>query len=258
MSPFFELLSVIILPTYHIPAAINKRIGQALHDYEMLAEGDRILLAVSGGVDSLVLCHILKLWHRKAPISFKLMAVHLDLGFAKDGPEQVASQLANTGLDYQLIHTNLGPTALEQGKGKDICFHCARNRRSRLFELCRELDCNKLALGHHKDDIIETFFINLMYGGNISTMLPSQTLFKGNLQLIRPLAYLDKKAIETLGLVFKTEAVPNLCPQSEVSKRVTIRQHLAEIYQQSPEIRNTIFASLANSKAEYLPKITRN
>ncbi len=241
-----------------IPKAINKRIGQALHDYQMLADGDHVLLAVSGGVDSLVLCHILKLWQQKAPISYTLTAVHLDMGFAAGQDGLVANQLDNTNLDYQIITTTLDPEALALSEGKDVCFHCARNRRSHLFELARSLGCNKLALGHHKEDIIETFFINIFYGGNISTMLPKQSLFNGDLHIIRPLSYLRKNEVHTLAEQFGIEPVANPCPQSDSSKRVVIRQKLAALYKEEPDIQNTIFASLANVKTEYLPKITRN
>lgn len=241
-----------------IPSASNRRIGQALHDYQMLADGDYVLLAVSGGVDSLALCHILRLWQQKAPITFRLTALHLDMGFNNSSAILVEKQLQNTALPFQIISTDLGPQALAQAKGHDICFHCARNRRTKLFSLAQELGCNKLALGHHKDDIIETFFLNLFYGGNISTMLPSQPLFDGRLTIIRPLSYLDKQDITVLAERFKITAGANPCPQAGHSKRSAIRRTLARLYKEEPGLQQNIFASLAKVKPEYLPRIVRN
>ena len=154
-----------------LPAKINKLIGQALAEYSMIDDGDRILVAVSGGVDSLVLASILGLWRKKAPISYDIHCVHLDMGFPDNDQSLIKAELDKTGLSSEIITTTLGLDAQEEATG-NICYHCARNRRTKLFDLCRQKGFNKLAMGHHKEDIVETLFINLFYGGNISTMLP--------------------------------------------------------------------------------------
>ncbi len=159
--------------------SINHRIGQALHTYEMLAEGDRVMLAVSGGIDSLVLVRILQYWRTKAPINYQLLAVHLDMGFGSDEAEQVAERLKRLEVDYLIEKTDFGRRALAAEDGRSGCFYCARQRRSRLFALAEEKGCNKIAMGHHQEDIIETFFLNLLYGGNLSTMVPKQEFFGG-------------------------------------------------------------------------------
>lgn len=227
-----------------------------MHDHSMLADGDHVLIAVSGGVDSLVLSHVLKIWQAKAPISLQIEAIHLDMGLAPGLGEQVARQLAATGVNHGVIKSDVGPEILTQDG--DVCFHCARQRRRQLFELARARGCNKLALGHHKEDIIETFFLNLFYGGNISTMLPSQPLFNGGLTIIRPLAYLAKKDILALANLFGVEPVANPCPQAENSKRMAVRAKLSELYGEEPELKSNIFAALANVRPDYLPHKTRN
>lgn len=235
----------------HLPAAINRAIGQALHEYRMLTDGDRVLVAVSGGVDSLVLASTLRLWQEKAPISYELAAVYLDMGFDDDGGQQVGRQLELTRLPYDIIHTSIGRDALRD-EPDSTCFHCARNRRTTLFNLARERGFNKLALGHHKEDIIETFFINLFYGGNLSTMLPRQDLFKGNLTLIRPLAFLHKDEIDKLARLFGLAPVANPCPLSASTKRQSVRTMLKGLYQEDPNLMNTMFAALGNVKTDYL------
>lgn len=234
-----------------IAKPINRLIGQAMHAYRMLADGDRVMVAVSGGIDSLVLTAILSLWQKKAPISYSLFPVHIDMGFKGAETEAVSRQLARFVGDTTIVRTTLGPDALaEEDRGG--CFRCARNRRTRLFSLAREKRCNKLALGHHKEDIIETFFINLLYSGNLSTMVPSQSLFNGNLTVIRPLAYLDKDQIRQLAASFGLTPVANPCPLSGTTKREHVRRLLDDLYRQDPHIKGNIFSALANVRPEYL------
>lgn len=226
-----------------------------MHTYGMLADGDRVLVAVSGGIDSLVLVKILQFWQTKAPITYQLLAVHLDMGFGNDEAERVATRLAGLGVDYLIEKTDFGKRALEAEAGRSGCFHCARQRRSRLFALAEEKGCNKIAMGHHQEDIIETFFLNLFYGGNLSTMVPKQDFFGGKLAMIRPLAFLTKADIRALGEDFSLSPVANPCPLSTESKRQQIRDLLEKsIYALDPSIRATIFTALANVRPDYLLK----
>ena len=234
----------------------NRLIGRAMHDYEMLADKDRVLIAVSGGVDSLVLLSILKHWQKKAPISYELLAVHLDMGFGEKEAEMVTTQIKRLGISFLVEKTDIGPRAMKDENGKSGCFHCSRRRRNRLFDLAREKGFNKIALGHHKEDIIETFYINMMYGGNLSTMVPRQDLFERRLSLIRPMAYLEKKAIKELGRQLKISPVANPCPLSGTSKRQEVRDLLESIYAKDETVKSTIFSSLANVKPDYLLKTT--
>jgi len=232
----------------------NRLIGRALHDYAMLNNNDRVMVAVSGGIDSLVLLNILKNWQLKAPIKYDLLAVHLDMGFGENESELVTRQLDRLGVEYLVEKTNIGARSLAADKGRSTCFHCSRQRRNRLFELAQEKNFNKVALGHHKEDIIETFFINMMYSGNLSTMVPRQDLFEGKLALIRPMAYLEKKEIKKAGKDWGIKPVDNPCPLSTKSKRQEVRDLLESIYKKDGSIKSTIFSSLANPKPDYLLK----
>lgn len=241
-------------PVATLPASSNRLIGKAMHAYGMLADHDRVMIAVSGGIDSLVLCHVLAGWQRKAPIRYELLAVHLDMGFGTDEHERVAAQLDRSGVPYLLERTDFGRQALDPAAGKSGCFLCAKKRRNRLFAMARQHNCTKLAFGHHQEDIIETFFLNLFYGGNLSTMMPCQPLFDNTLQLIRPLALLDKAQVQELGRLFNITPVANPCPLAGDSKREAVRSLLQTLYGQDPRLKSNIFAALSHVKTDYLLK----
>jgi tRNA 2-thiocytidine biosynthesis protein TtcA len=232
--------------------AVNRRIGQAMHRYDMLADGDRVLIAVSGGVDSLVLTWLLKYWRRKAPINYKIFAVHIDNGFDSQMGDKVAEQLQKIGVPYQVEKTDFWEKAAVAEEGKSICYHCARLRRNRLFSIAEQENFNKIAFGHHKDDIIETFFINLLYAGNLSTMVPNQKLFSGKLNIIRPMAFLEKEEIIQIANILEIVPVKNPCPKDEDSKRREVRKIAASLSALDPKVKSSIFAALANIREGYL------
>jgi len=235
-----------------IPAKTNRKIGQAMHDYSMFDDGDRILVAVSGGVDSLVLVCLLYLWQKKAPVSFHLQPLHIDHGFWKDLEDAVSPEKS---ISEQLKRYSIDLRIEEEWKDNDqerTCYLCSRNRRSQLFDFAREHDYNKIAFGHHKDDLIETFMINAIYSGNISTMLPKQNLFGDKLSLIRPMAYIDKNDVLELAHLFSLNPVENGCPLSANTRRETVRDMLTSLYKTEPGAQSSLFAALSNVRADYL------
>ncbi|WP_240910199.1 ATP-binding protein [Desulfopila sp. IMCC35008] len=238
--------------TLEIPATMNRRIGQAMHDYQMLADGDRVLIGLSGGIDSLVLTSVLAGWQKKAPISYSLSAITIDHEFWREvengvGPqESIGSQVEGMQVEYHV------EKSWELAEEERTCYQCARNRRSQLFEYARQHDYNKIAFGHHRDDLVETLFLNMLYSGNISTMVPRQELFDGNLHIIRPLAYLEKSEVMVIGNKQGLKAVANLCPLEDKTRRKKVRKILEGIYKQEPEAKKSIFASLSNVREGYL------
>lgn len=239
------------MPT--LPKKVNHLVGKAMHLYEMISEGDNILVAVSGGVDSLALAWLLGHWRDKAPISYNLTAVHLDMGFDDTSAEKIESQLKLLALPYIIKKTKIGVEA-EQNNKDNACFICSKKRRNMLFEMARTEGFSKIAFGHHKDDIIETFFLNIFYSGNISTMVPKQDLFSGDVALIRPLAYLEKKQVIDLANAAGLTPVKNPCPMASSSKRESTRTFLTSLFEDHPSFKGNIFAALANVRPEYLLK----
>jgi tRNA 2-thiocytidine biosynthesis protein TtcA len=132
------------------------------------------------------------------------------------------------------------------------CYLCARNRRSQLFDLAAEWGMGKIALGHHKDDLLETLFLNMIYSGNISTMVPKQVLFDGDVEIIRPLAYLDKNDIREVASLVGMDSVKNYCPLEKDTRRETIRSLLTEVYRCEPGAKKSLFHALKNVRHEYL------
>lgn len=221
-------------------------------DYQMLKEGDRVLVAVSGGIDSLVLCCLLQKWLQKAPISFSLTAIHIDHGFwvgqkeAADPRIEIGSQLQRHGIELVVIPERKIDSTTR------TCFFCAKNRREQLFDLARFKGFTTIALGHHKDDLIETFLLNAMYAGNISTMLPHQKLFNKTLSIVRPMAYLAKDEVHELGEIYNLVPVKNFCKLAENTNREKVRTLLKGLYHEDPGIRQSLFAALKNVRSDYL------
>lgn len=238
----------------HAFKALNRAIGKAIHAYDMIREGDRIAVGLSGGVDSLTLLWLLSERRRRVPVRYELCAVHIDLGFAPNAADEALGAFCRR-LDVPLAveRTDFGVVSHSALNRENPCFLCARRRRQRLFEAADRLGCNKLALGHTRDDLIATLFMNICYAGEISSMLPSQRLFDGRFTLIRPLAYADKDRIRRFAREKAFAIVPNPCPTSNRSRRSAVQQMLQELYRENPKVRGNIFRALHNVRPEYLP-----
>ncbi|MEZ0329174.1 MAG: ATP-binding protein [Dissulfuribacterales bacterium] len=232
---------------------VNHLVGQAIHQYGLLQDGDRILVAVSGGSDSLLLLWFLRHWLQKAPISYTIIPVYLDMGFQSQARRLLLDFFRKMGLSFHMEDTDYGILAHSAfNRGKSPCFLCSLWRRKRLFQLTAALGCNKLALGHNQDDLIETFFLNLCYAGEMSTMVPKQEMFQGRLTLIRPLALVSKDKIERMAMELCLPVSQNPCPSAGKTRREGIKSLLTNLYETDRRIRDNIFKGLSNVRKEYL------
>ncbi len=175
-----------------------------------------------------------------------------DPGFGGDSASRIAAYFDTHGFNYRIINGDFGPRAHSPENRENPCFFCARHRRRKVFELADELGCNKIALGHHKDDIIETLFINIFYSGSISTMLPVQDFFNGKIRVIRPLFMIDEQIINRYAKEMAFPNIENCCPTSGKSKREEIKNMLNTLYRTNRKVKGNIFHALQNVKEEYL------
>ena len=228
--------------------------GQALHRYQMISDGDRIVVGLSGGADSLTLMQMLIERLSRIPITYELFAVYIDPGFEGSFAEPLEIYCGKAGFPLRVEYTDYGLLGHSSDNRENPCFLCSRLRRKRLFEIAAELGCNKLALGHNKDDIIETLFMNICYAGEISTMLPVQTFFQQKFTLIRPLAHADEDLIRRFAKDQRFPEFLNPCPTAATSKRREVKLLLKQLYRSNKKIKGNIFRSMSNVKPEYLLK----
>ena len=231
---------------------IRRLTGKAIHSRMMIRDGDHVLVAISGGKDSLALLWLLRERLARIPIKYKVTAVHVDPGFGGNSAARIESFFQEHGFEYRIIKTDIGPRAHSPENLENPCFLCSHQRRKLLFETSAELECSRIALGHHKDDIIETFFLNLLYGASISTMQPVQELFNGKLTLIRPMYMVDEALVGRYAQSMGWEPIDLGCPTSESSKRKEIKDMLNALYRSNKKIKGNIFHALHNVNSDYL------
>lgn len=235
---------------------VNRTVGKAVHDYGMIAQGDRIIVGVSGGMDSLILLEMLINLKKKAPLDFDLVPVYIDPGFEPSPADDLKTFVDRNFLPLMVEHTDHGLVAHSDLNRENPCFLCSRLRRKHLFETARDIGCNKVALGHNKDDLIETLFINMFFSGTIGTMKPCQSFFDGKIMVIRPLAYVEKKRIKMLFRSLNFPVFKNSCPSDGLTQRTTVRRLLERLYTENPNIKGSIFSSMGRVKMDYLLKQT--
>jgi tRNA 2-thiocytidine biosynthesis protein TtcA len=235
---------------------LRKRLEQAILKHKMLGEGDRVLVGVSGGADSLTLLKLLTGPLLFVPKPEYVLAVYVDMGFeASDGnqPRLLEEYFKEEGYKYRIEKTNIGPLAhSDYNRKASPCFLCSRLRRKRLFELAREFRCNKLALAHNKDDVIETFLLNIFFSREISTMIPYQTYFKGEFNLIRPLAYVEESLLKRFAREAQLPVLENPCPTAKTSKRKYIKDLIGKLDEDHRGIKENIFKAMKHVKPDYL------
>ena len=231
---------------------IKRRMGKAIHKWRMIGDGDHVLVAVSGGKDSLSLLWLLRERLKRIPIEYRLTAVHVDPGFGSDSAERMEGFFSGHRFEYRVIRSDIGPRAHGPENLENPCFCCSRLRRKLLFELASELGCNLIAFGHHKDDLIETFFLNVFYGASISTMLPVQELFGGKITIIRPLYMVDEDLIRRYFETMRWPRIELACPTAGSSKREGIKEMLNGCYRSNKKIKGNIFHALQNVNPDYL------
>jgi tRNA 2-thiocytidine biosynthesis protein TtcA len=237
---------------------LKKWLEKAVLDFNMIQEGDHVLVGVSGGADSLALLDLLDSSMIFVP-RFSFMAVNIDMGFDSlyTGYNELEKYLQENNYRYIMEKTDIGPLAHSEYNKKNPCFLCSRLRRKRIFEIAAAHGCNKIAFAHHRDDIIETLLINIFYGREISTMMPNQQIFGGKLHIIRPLAYLREELVKKYSKERNFPVIKNHCPSSKTSRRIYVKNLLNELTKDNPAIRDNIFKAMSHVKPDYLLSLSK-
>ena len=220
----------------------------------MIHDRDRIAVGVSGGHDSLTLLWFLQHRLSHIPIHYEIFPIYIDPGFDRNMGELLKAHCLRWGLHLHVDITSHGILAHSPENRENPCFLCSRLRRKRLFELADALGCRKLALGHNRDDIIETLFLNICYAGSICTMKPSQEFFRGKYTVIRPLAFADAEDVRNFARHQQFPVFENACPTSRISKRKEIKEILNRLYMSNSNVKGNIFRALSHVRPEYLLK----
>jgi len=237
---------------------LRKRLEQGILKHKMLGVGDRVLVGVSGGADSLTLLKLLTGPLLFVPKPQSILAVYVDMGFEGTNGNHIRlleEYFKEEGYSYRIERTNIGPLAhSDYNRKASPCFLCSRLRRKRLFELARDFQCNKLALAHNKDDVIETFLLNIFFGREISTMIPYQTYFKGEFNLIRPLAYIEESLLKRFARDSRLPVLENPCPTANNTKRRYIKNLIQKLDEDHRGVKENIFKAMKHVKPDYLLK----
>ena len=228
--------------------------GKAIADYNMIEAGDTVMVCISGGKDSFAMLSILMALQQRAPVDFRLIAMNLDQkqpGFPAD---VLPRYLSGLGIDYRIVEQDTYSIVKEKiPEGKTTCSLCSRLRRGVIYRTAKELGANKIALGHHRDDIVHTLFLNLLFGGKLKAMPPKLVTDDGAHIVIRPLAYCNEQDIARYARGMQFPIIPcNLCGSQSNLQRQKIREMMTEWDSRFPGRTESVFSALQNIVPSHL------
>lgn len=226
-------------------------IKKAILDYYMIQNGDKVLVGLSGGKDSGVLLYALNILRKISPIKFELYAAFLDLGFGMD-VEPLEKMCQEWKIPFYKVVTDIKEIIFDVRKEKNPCSLCANLRRGALNGFAVELGCKKVALGHHLDDVVETFFMSLFYTGQFKTFDPNTYLDRRDLYMIRPLVYLGQESVKELAQIANIPIITNLCPANGNTKREEIKEVIKFLENTYGDLRYKVLNALKNTDLDNL------
>ena len=231
-----------------LQARLRGSVGKAIRDYNMIEEGDRVMVCLSGGKDSYTMLDLLLSLQRKSPVKFELLAVNLDQKQPGFPQETLPNYLESLGVPYRIVEEDTYSIVTRVvPEGKTMCGLCSRLRRGILYRVAQEEKANKIALGHHRDDMVETLFLNMFHGGRLKAMPPKLLSDDGKNMIIRPLAYCPEREIIRYANARNFPIIPcNLCGSQENLQRGIIKQMLQTWERESPGRIDSIFRSMQN------------
>jgi tRNA 2-thiocytidine biosynthesis protein TtcA len=228
--------------------------GRCIADYELIEPGDRVMVAISGGKDSYTLLHLLERARQRAPVPFEIIAVHLDQGQPGYDGTALEAWLRDEGYEHQIVRKDTYQVVTKViPEGQTYCSMCSRLRRGILYNAAQSLGCEKIALGHHRDDAIETLMLNMMFNGSLSAMPAKLVSDDGRNTVIRPLLYSSERDIAAYSEHLDFPIIPcNLCGSQDNLWRQQVKDMLDEIEKRAPQVRQSMLAALKNVRTSHL------
>lgn len=227
---------------------ISGYMRRAVDDYQMIAPGERVAIALSGGKDSMLLLHAMKHLSRYHPAKFELIAIFIDLGFDNINIEAMQKECDALGVPLIIRKTDIAPLVFEVREESNPCALCAKMRRGAIHDAALENGCRTIALGHHRDDAIETFAMNLLYEGRIGCFQPVTYLDRKDVRTIRPMIYLTERQIANTVERLKIPTVKNPCPMDHTSMRKSTKDLLKEAEERFPGLNEKLFGAIQRSE----------
>lgn len=230
---------------------------RAIDDYGMIEEGDRIAVGISGGKDSLTLLYALANLRRFYPKSFEIEAISIDLGFGDTDFSKVEALCKELGVNFTVVPTQIFPIVFHERKEANPCSLCAKMRKGAFNDMCKQLNCNKVAYAHHKDDLIETLLMSLFFEGRLHSFSPITYLDRTELTLIRPLMYVYEKDIIGFKNAYDLPVIKNPCPADGYTKRQYTKEMLKQLNKENPGVKDRIFRAIIEGNFSDWPPLLR-
>ncbi len=225
---------------------ILAKMRRASREYGLLAPGDRIAVGLSGGKDSTVLLYALSVLQKTLPFPFALQGIAIDMGWENDY-EPIGRYCEALGIPFHLEKTQIGRIVYEERREPNPCSLCANMRRGAIHSLAKQLGCNKVALGHHLDDALETFLMSLLFEGRLHTFAPRTYLSRADLTVIRPMIYVYEEDIRTAARQLALPVVRNNCPADGVTKRQEMKELLTRLQEMQPTVKERMLHAVTES-----------
>jgi len=232
-------------------------VRRAVDDYDMIDDGDRIAVGVSGGKDSLALLSALSEMRRFYPKKFELAAVTVDMGFDGADFSPIANFCEELLIEYKLVKTDIAKIIFDVRREPNPCSLCAKMRRGSLHAAAQEAGCNKVALGHHWDDAIETFMMNLFFEGRLGCFSPKSFLSNRKITLIRPLLYATEKDVQYFARRRELPVITSLCPEDHATERENMKKLLSELERSNKGLKHRIFNAMCKGEIDGFKKAGR-
>ena len=229
-------------------------VRRAIDDYHMIEEGDNIAIGVSGGKDSLALLHAMHGLQRFYPKKFTIHAVTVDLGFHTQNLDGIIQICEGLGVPYHIVKTDIGKIIFEDRKESNPCSLCAKMRKGALNDAMKELGCNKIAYGHHKDDVVTTMLMSLIFEGRFHTFSPVTYLDRMDMTVIRPMMYVHEADIKGFINKYDIPVVKSPCPADKNTKREYINQLVAQLNKENPGVKDRMFTAIVNGNMKGWPE----